>query len=388
MRHLIPAFVVGAGLAFGASAADKVKIGFMSTLSGPAAAIGGDVRDAFQLLIKLNGGKLGGLPAEVIVVDDQLNADVGKQGVERLLKRERVDLMTGMVFSAVLLPVIPAILESQTFYISPNTGPKDYAGEKCNPYFFAAAWQNEDVANAMGRFVTERGIKNVTLVAPNYPGGRETLDGFKRTFKGKYEEIYTKLNQLDYGAELAQIRASKPEAMFVFLPGGMGINFVKQYVASGLSKDVQLFVPGFNADEDTLKALGDSMLGVFNTSQWAHDLDNPANKKFVEAFRKEYNRLPTMYASQGYDTAQLMDAAIRDVKGKIEDKRALRRALEAARFQSVRGSFKFNKNHYPIHDIYMRVVSKDADGRVTNRTIGKAVADFADPFASTCKMPP
>ena len=300
MRHLIPAFVIGAGLAFGASAADKVKIGFMSTLSGPAAAIGGDVRDAFQLLIKLNGGKLGGLPAEVIVVDDQLNADVGKQGVERLLKRERVDLMTGMVFSAVLLPVIPAILEAQTFYISPNTGPKDYAGEKCNPYFFAAAWQNEDVANAMGRFVTERGIKNVTLVAPNYPGGRETLDGFKRTFKGKYEEIYTKLNQLDYGAELAQIRASKPEAMFVFLPGGMGINFVKQYVASGLSKDVQLFVPGFNADEDTLKALGDSMLGVFNTSQWAHDLDNPANKKFVEAFRKEYNRLPTMYASQGW----------------------------------------------------------------------------------------
>ncbi len=391
LKSWVTAVAAACTLAIGAApagAADRVKIGFVSTLSGPAAAIGIDVRDGFNLAAKLNGGKLGGLPAEVTVLDDAVNPDTGRQAVERLLKRDRVDIMTGIVFSAVLLPVLPAILESQTFYLSPNTGPQDYAGEKCNPYFFAVAWQNEDLAAAMGKFVTDKGFKNVTLIAPNYPGGRETLNGFKRTYKGKFEEIYTKLGQLDYAAELATMRAAKPDALFVFLPGGMGINFVKQFVASGLSKDTQMFVPGFNADEDILKPLGETMLGTFNTSHWAHDLDNAANRKFVEAFRKEYNRTPTMYASQGYDTAMLLDAAIRDVKGKIEDKKALRRALEAARFQSTRGSFRFNKNHYPIHDIYMRVVSKDAKGVVTNKTLGKAVSDFADPFAVNCKMPP
>jgi branched-chain amino acid transport system substrate-binding protein len=390
MRTTLRAAAAGTVLALAAMsapAADRIKVGFVSTLSGPAAAIGIDVRDGFNLVAKLNGGRLGGLPAEVIVVDDAVNPDTGRQAVERLLRRERVDIMTGIVFSAVLLPVLPSILETKTFYLSPNTGPQDYAGEKCNPYFFAVAWQNEDLSAAMGRFVSDKGFKNVVLMAPNYPGGRETLNGFKRTYKGKFEEVYTKLGQLDYAAELATIRASKPDAMFVFLPGGMGINFVKQFVASGMSKDTQLFVPGFNADEDILKPLGETMLGTFNTSHWGHDLDNAANKKFVEAFRKEYNRTPTMYASQGYDTALLLDAAIRDVKGKIEDKKAFGRALAAARFQSTRGSFKFNKNHYPIHDIYMRVVSKDATGVVTNRTLGKAVADHADPFAASCKMP-
>ena len=386
MKRMIFGLIIAAAVAAPVLAADHIKVGFVTTLSGPAAAIGTDVRDGFNLLVKLNDGKLGNLPAEVIVVDDAVNPDIGRQAVERLLKRDHVDIMTGIVFSAVLLPVLPTILQSETFYLSPNTGPQDYAGEKCNPYFFAVAWQNEDLSAAMGKFVTERGFKNVYMIAPNYPGGRETLAGFKRTFKGNVEEIYTKLGQLDYAAEIAQMRAAKPDALFVFLPGGMGINFVKQFVASGMSRDTQLFVPGFNADEDTIKPLGEALLGTFNTSHWAHDLDNPANKKFVDAFKKEYGRLPTMYAAQGYDTAQLMDAAIRDVRGKIEDKRAFRRALEAARFNSVRGNFKFNKNHYPIHDIYMRVVSRNAEGHITNKTIGKIVANQADPFATQCKM--
>ncbi|MSQ69908.1 MAG: ABC transporter substrate-binding protein [Betaproteobacteria bacterium] len=387
MKKAIAALIAGCSLALPVTAADRVKVGFISTLSGPAGAIGADVRDGFNLLIKMNAGKLGGLPAEVSVTDDGVNPETGKQAVERMLKRDRVDFMTGIVFSAVLLPVLPAILESKTFYLSPNTGPEDYAGAKCNPYFFAVAWQNEDLAAAMGTFVNEKGFKNLQLIAPNYPGGRETLNGFKRTFKGKYTETYTKLGQLDYAAELAEMRAGKPDALFMFLPGGMGINFIKQFVAGGLSKDVQLFVPGYSADEDSIKPLGETLLGTFNTSQWAHDLDNAANRKFVEAFQKEHKRLPTMYAAQGYDTAQSLDAAIRDVKGKIEDKAALRKALEAARFASVRGNFKFNKNHYPIHDIYMRVVGKDAQGRITNRTIGTVVKNFADPFVTSCKMP-
>lgn len=387
MKKAIATFVAGLCLAAPALSADKVKVGFVSTLSGPAGALGSDVRDGFNLVVKMNGGKLGGLPAQVLVADDAVNPDTGKQAVERLLKRDKVGIMTGIVFSAVLLPVLPSILESETFYLSPNTGPEDYAGGKCNPYFFAVAWQNEDIPAAMGKFVGDRGFKNVYMIAPNYPGGRETLNGFKRLYKGKYEEVYTRLGQLDYAAELAAMRAAKPDALFMFLPGGMGINFIKQFVAGGFSKDTQLFLPGFSADEDTIKPLGETLLGAFNSSHWAHDLDNPANRKFVEAFRREHNRLPTMYAAQGYDTAQLMDAAIRDVKGRIEDKKALRKALEAARFSSVRGNFKFNTNHYPIHDIYLRVVVKDGQGRVTNKAMGRILSDHADPFVGQCKMP-
>jgi len=370
------------------SAADRLKIGFVSTLSGPAAATGIDTRDGFNLAIKLNGGRLGDLPADVLIADDAVNPDMARTAVERMLRRDRVDFMTGMVFSAVLLPVMPSILESGTFYLSSNTGPRDYAAEKCSPYFFSVAWQNEDIPAAMGKFVSERGFGKIALIAPNYAGGRETLDGFKRTFTGKHEEIYTKLGQLDYAAELAQLRASKPEALFVFLPGGMGINFVKQFVASGLNKDMQLFVPNGMADEDMIRPLGELLLGTFNASHWAHDLDNDANRRFVSAFQAEYKRLPSLYAAQGYDTALLIDSAVRSVKGKIEDKTAMRRALEAATFSSVRGAFRFNNNHYPIHDIFMRVVSRDSQGRITNRTQGKVVSNYQDPYASQCKMPP
>jgi branched-chain amino acid transport system substrate-binding protein len=380
------ALVLAASLG-SALANDKVKVGFVSTLSGPVAVVGNDVRDGFNLVIKMNGGKLGDLPAEVQIADDAVNADKAKLAVERMVKRDRVDFVTGIVFSAVLLPVVPAILESKTFYLSPNTGPRDYAGAGCNPYFFAVAWQNEDMPIAMGRFVTEKGYKKVALIAPNYPGGRETLDGFKRTYKGTFEEYYTKLGQLDYAAEISLLRASKPDALFTFLPGGMGINFVKQFVASGLSKDIPMFVPNGNADEDTIKPLGEAMLGVYNASHWAHDLDNPANKRFVAAFQQEYKRLPTTFAAQGYDTALLIDSAVRAVKGRLEDKVALRAALAAAKFESVRGPMRFNVNQYPIHDIYMRVVAKDAEGRITNRTIAKVTEGFSDPYAEQCKMP-
>ena len=369
-------------------AADKVKVGILTTLSGPGAALGVDIRDAMQLYLKKNGGKLGGLPADVQVADDQLNAGVGTQAIDKFILRDRADFITGMVFSAVLLPVLPKILDADTFYLSPNTGPKDYAGEKCNPRFFAVAWQNEDLSAAMGTFLNQKGIKSVYGIAPNYPGGLETLEGFKRTYKGKYQDMYTKLGQLDYGVELSNLRAAKPEAIFMFLPGGMGINFIKQFVAGGMSSEIQLYVPGFSADEDSIKPLQDVLLGTFNASQWAHDLPNDANRAFVSAFTEEYKRLPTMYAAQAWDTIALIDAAVRDVKGKVEDKKAVRRALEAARFQSVRGSFKFNTNHYPIHDIYMRVVTKDAQGRITNRSVGTIVQKQSDPYAVQCKMAP
>lgn len=388
MQRTITMTAVLAALSLGgAHAADRITVGFLSTLSGPSAALGIDIRDAFNLVVKRNGGKLGGLPVEVIVADDQMNPDVGKQHVEKLLKRDRVDFVTGIVFTNVMLAVAQSVFDSQTFLVSANSGPTAFAGEGCSPWFFSSAWQNDGVHEAAGRFVQDRGYKNVVLVAPNYPAGKDALVGFKRLYKGNViEEMYTKLGQLDYAVELAQIRAARPDALYIFLPGGMGVNFIKQFHAAGLNRQMALVGPGFSADEDIIKAVGEPMAGMFNSSQWAYDLDNAANRQFVAAFQKEYGRLPTLYASQGYDAAQLIDAAVRDVKGRIEDKDALRKALRAAKFDSVRGEFKFNVNGYPIQSYYLRQVVKDASGRLTNKLNGTILRAHADAYASACKL--
>ena len=370
-----------------AHAADSIKVGFLSTLSGPGGALGIDIRDGFQLALKHAGGKLGELETEVIVVDDQQKADVGRQATDRLIKRDHVDVMTGMVFSNVLLPLMPSILASDTVYLSTNTGPADYAGKDCNQNFFVVSWQNEDIPAAMGKYVTEQKHNSVFLIAPNYPGGRESIGGFKRLYEGKIaDEVYVKLGQLDFSAELAQARASGADSVFFFLPGGMGISFIKQLESSGLSKNMKIYMPGFSGDQDTIKAVGEPMLGTFNSSQWSPDLQNPQNQKFVADFEKEYGRIPTLYASQGYDAAMLLDAAVRDVKGNIEDKDAFRQALRAANFKSVRGDFKFNTNQYPIQDYYLREVVKDDQGRITNKVVSTILEDYQDPFAAECKM--
>ncbi|MBA3996809.1 MAG: ABC transporter substrate-binding protein [Candidatus Accumulibacter sp.] len=376
-----------------AHAADRVKVGFLSTLSGPGAGLGIDIRDGFNLAVKHLNGKFGGLPAEVIVADDQQKPEIAQQATEKFLKKDKVDFMTGIVFSNLMLAVGQPVFDSKTFFVSANAGPSQYAGEQCNPYFFNVAWQNDNLHEAVGKYVQDKGFKKVVLVAPNYPGGKDAMAGFKRYYAPKDggpgkggEEIYTKLGQLDYAAELAQIRALKPDAVFFFLPGGMGINFVKQFVAAGLSRDTQLFAPGFSADEDVIKAVGAPMLGMFNSSHWAHDMDNAENKRFVADFQKEYGRLPSLYASQGYDVALLIDAAVRDTKGKLDDKDAVRKALEAKRFKSVRGDFRFNVNHYPVQNYYLRVIGRDAQGRVTNKTMGTVFTNHADAYVAQCKM--
>ena len=374
-------------LAGSAHAAEQIKVGLVSTLSGPGAGLGVDIRDGFNLAMKHLNGKLGGLPAEILIADDQQSPDVAKQTADKFLKKDKVDFMTGIVFSNIMLAVGPAVFDNKTFYISANAGPSQYAGEQCNPFFFNVAWQNDNLHEAVGKVVQEKGFKNVVIVTPNYPGGKDAVAGFKRYYKGKVaDEVYTKLGQLDYAAELAQIRATKPDALFFFLPGGMGINFVKQFVAAGLSANSQLFAPGFSADEDTIRAVGAPLLGMFNTSQWAHDLDNAENKRFVADFQQNFGRLPSLYAAQGYDAALLIDAAVRDVKGQLGDKEALRRALEAKRFKSVRGDFKFNTNHYPIQNYYLRVIGRDAQDRVTNKLMGTVFTNHADAYAVQCKM--
>ncbi|HWK62955.1 MAG TPA: ABC transporter substrate-binding protein [Eoetvoesiella sp.] len=380
----LSALALSTSAAYGA---DSIKVGFLSTLSGPGGVVGIEIRDGFELAMKHLNGKLGDLPATVIVEDDKQKADVGRQAVDRMLKRDHVDVMTGMVFSNVLLPVMPSILASDTIYISTNTGPKEYAGDKCNKNFFVVSWQNEDTAAAMGKYVSEQKHKGVFLIAPNYPGGRETIEGFKHLYKGKIaDEVYVKLQQLDFSAEIAQARASKADAVFFFLPGGMGISFIKQMADSGLTKTMTMYTPGFSADQDTIKAVGEPMIGMYNTAQWSPDMDNPVNKRFMEDFQKTYHRIPTMYAVQGYDSAMLLDGAVRKIHGKIEDKNAFRQALRSAPFKAVQGNFKFNNNQFPIQNYYLRQVVKNDKGEITNKTVETIFTDYHDRYAPECKM--
>ncbi|MEO7393129.1 MAG: ABC transporter substrate-binding protein [Ramlibacter sp.] len=377
-----------AAAAAASMAAEKVKVGFVSTLSGPSSALGVDIRDAFLLFVKLNGGKLGGLPAEVLVSDDQFKPDVARQLFERNVKRDKVDFMTGVVFSNIMLAALPEAIDNNVIYVSPNAAPSPMAGKDCNPWFFAVSWPNDAYHEAAGAFANQRELKSVYLVAPNYQAGKDSLAGFKRTFKGQVlGENYTKLGQLDYAAELAEIRAAKAQVLYIFLPGGMGINFIKQFVAAGLGKETMLLLPGFSADQDVIGPVGPSMAGLFNTAHWSPDFTNAANQKFVAEFRKEYKRTPTLYASQGYDDAQLIDATVRAVKGNLENKEALRRAMRTAKFDSVRGPFKFNTNQFPIQNYYVRTIGSDGQGGLINKSFNEPILrDHGDAYVQQCKM--
>ncbi|MBX6965911.1 ABC transporter substrate-binding protein [Alcaligenes faecalis] len=370
-----------------ASSQEVFKVGLLTTLSGPGAAIGAEIRDGFELGLNHSGGKLGGVDVALTVLDDQQKPMEGRQAVDRLVKRDKVDVITGMAFSNVLLPVMPTILGSDTIYISANTGPADYAGERCNPNFFSVSWQNEDIPAAMGKYVTDQAHKKVYLIAPNYPGGRESIEGFKRLFKGEIaDEVYVKVGQMDYAAELAQMRASGADAVFFFLPGGMGVSFIKQLINSGLSSQLAVYTPGFSADQDTIAAIGESMKGMVNAAQWSPDLDNPVNKRFVADFEKTYGRLPSMYASQGYDAALLLDGALKADPKAATDREALRKALRSAPFESVRGAFAFNNNQYPVQTYYMREVAPNEKGQMSNKIVSTVFEQFHDHFAPQCKM--
>jgi branched-chain amino acid transport system substrate-binding protein len=369
------------------SAAEQVKIGFISTLSGPLSSLGTEIRDGFDLAAKASGHRVGGLPVEIVSGDDQASPDVGKQIADKLLKRDKVDVLTGIVYSNVLLAVAPSAFAAKTFYISAASGPASLAGRQCTPYFFAVGWQNDGQSEAMGQYLTDKSVKTTYTLAPNYAGGKENINGFRRTYRGEIvSESYVKLGELDYSSEIAQIRAIKPEALFFFLPGGMGVNFIKQYIAAGLDKEVPFYAPGYSADEDTIGAVGEPVIGLKSTSHYAWDLDNPANRTFVAAFRDAYHRTPTMYAAQGYDVYNLIDSAVAAVNGKIENKSAFHEALKAARFNSVRGYFAFNSNQYPVQDFYLRVAVRDDAGALTSKTLSKVFDKHADAYAKDCEL--
>lgn len=368
-------------------AADQVKIGYIATMSGPGASLGTDILDGFKLGVKNRGDKLGGLPVELVVGDDQLKPDIGVQVASRMIEKDKVDIVTGIVFSNVMMAVAKPITDAGIFLISANAGPSPLAGKGCLPNFFAVSWQNDQTHEAMGKYLQDKGVKSLYLMAPNYQAGKDALVGVKRFYKGQIVgEVYTEINQPDYAAELTQLRAAKPEALFVFYPGGMGINFVKQYAQSGLKEVVPLYTTAFTLDQSVLQAMGDAALGLLNSSFWSPDLANPVNEKFIKDFAAAYNRLPSLFAAQGYDAALLIDSAIRAVGGDLNNKDKLREAFKKADFQSVRGNFKFNNNHFPIQDFYIREVFKNDSGVLTNRIVGVAFKDHPDAYYSECEM--
>jgi branched-chain amino acid transport system substrate-binding protein len=332
------------------------------------------------------GGKLGGLKAEVIPVDDQFNPDAAKQGADRLIKREKVDILSGFVYSNLLLAVAPSAFASKTIIVSANAGPAQLAGAGCSPYFFSASYQNDATHEAGGKLATDKGYKKVGFIAPNYPAGKDAAAGFKRYFKGELAfELYPKLGQLDFASEIAQMRAAGVDAFYFFLPGGMGTNFIKQYAAAGMDPKIVRIMPAYEADQQML-ASGDQIAGVANTGQWSSDMNNDANRSFVGTFLKEYGRQPSMYASQAYDAAFLIDSAVKAIGGKVEDRDALIAALKAANFKATRGGFKFANNHFPIQNQYARVVTKGGDGKYVNKMTGSLLIDHVDAYAGECKM--
>lgn len=382
-------FVVAAAAALFAAhaqAQQPVKIGFVAELSGPVGALGQDMYDAFMLVVDRNGGKLGGVPVQVLREDSQLKPEVANQIVDKLIEKDRVPIIAGLTFSNVMMAVYKKIVDNEVFLIGSNASPSQLAGAQCSPFYFQAAAQNDQRAEAMGRYAAEKGYKKIYAMAPNYQAGKDFIAGFKREYKlPLLEEIYTPLNQLDFQAELAQLAAAKPDAVYVFYPGGLGVQFVRQWRQSGLADKIPLLSTS-TVDGINLPALQEAAVGVAHASPWGPDFPNAENKRFVAEFEKKYGREPSEYAATAYDSALLLDAALAKVNGNVSDKKAFMAALKSAEFPSVRGKFKFNHNQLGIQDFYVFDVVKGDKGRFTHKTVAKAMADAQDAYHAQCPM--
>lgn len=367
-----------------AAAQEKIKIGVIVSLSGPPAVLGQQARDGLNLAIKDLGGKMAGRDVDVIVADDELKPDAALTKVKGMLERDKVDFVVGPIFSNVLIAIHNPIVESKTFLISPNAGPSTYAGKACNPYFFVTSYQNDQIHEILGQVAQQRGYKRVYIIVPNYQAGKDAAAGFKQDFKGDIvEESYIPLGTLDYQSELAKMASLKPDAVFAFMPGGMGVNLVKQYKQAGLSDKIP-FLSAFTVDEATLPAQQDAAVGMYGGGNWAPNLDNPQNKKFVAEYEAAYGKVPASYAFQAYDAAMLINSAVTAVKGDLSDKDAVRAALKKADFASLRGPFKFNMNGYPIQDFYLTKVAKRPDGKYETEIAEKVFSNYADHYAKDC----
>jgi branched-chain amino acid transport system substrate-binding protein len=370
-----------------AAAQDGAKIGFLTTLSGGAAVIGNEMRDAFELGLDHLGRKVGGLPVTVVYEDDQLRPEVGKQKTEKMIEADKVNFLTGYAWSNVLLASLKSAVDAQTFIISANAGPSQIAGELCSPWFFSTSWQGDQVPQAMGEYMNQKGVKTAFLIAPNYAAGKDVISGLKANFKGQViGEEYTKWpDQLDFSAELSKARSTNPDAIFAFYPGGAGVQFLTQYSQFGLRGKIPLYT-AFVVDELTMPRLKDLAVGVPGADHWVNDLPNDANKKFVSDFKKKYGRSPSAFAARSYDAAFLIDSAVKAVDGDLTKKDAMRDAMRKANFASVRGPYRYGNNHFPVQNFYLQEAVKDADGTIALKTVALAMKDFQDRYHGRCSM--
>ena len=365
----------------------SVKIGFVSTFSGPTAVIGNDMRNSFELALDHIGRKMGGLPVEVIYENDEQRPDVGRQKTEKLIQSDRVNFVVGYIWSNVLLASLKPVIDSQTFLISSNAGPSQIAGELCSPFFFSTSWQNDQTPQAMGEYMNQKGVKSVYLIGPNYAAGKDMLTGVRQTFKGKVvgEDLTQWPGQLDFSTELSKVRAAKPDAVFVFYPGAAGVQFLNQYAQSGLRGQIPLYT-AFTIDSLSLPLQKDLALGVPGAQHWVNDLPNDANKKFVADFRAKHKAYPSFYGAQSYDAALLVNSAVTAVKGNLANKDGMRTAMRKANYASVRGPYRYGNNHFPIQNFYLQDVVKDPQGNLTLRTVTTIVKDSQDQFHARCPM--
>jgi branched-chain amino acid transport system substrate-binding protein len=370
-----------------AASQTSVKIGFVDTFSGPTAVIGNDMRNSFELALDHLGRKMAGLPVEVIYEDDQQKPEVGKQKTEKVIQSDKVDFITGYIWSNVLLASLKPAVDSRTFLISANAGPSQIAGELCSPWFFSTSWQNDQTPQAMGEYLNQKDVKTLFLVGPNYAAGKDMLAGVKLPYKGKViGEEYTKWpDQLDFSAELSKVRAAKPDAVFVFYPGAAGVQFLTQYGQAGLKGQIPLYT-AFTIDALSLPLQKELALGVPGAQQWVNDLPNPANKKFVADFRAKYGHYPSFYGAQAYDAANLINSAVVAAKGDLSKKDAMRDEMRKANYASVRGPYKYGNNQFPIQNFYLQETVKDADGNFTLRTVATILKDDQDQFHDKCPM--
>jgi branched-chain amino acid transport system substrate-binding protein len=377
--------VAAAVFAASKAAAGSITVGVMLSLSGPSAVLGQHARDGFQLAVKQLDGKLGGLDANIIIIDDELKPDLAVAKARALIDNDKIDIFVGVIFSNVMMAVYGPLVDARVIVVSPNAGPSPIAGPQCSPYFFSTSWQNDQNAEVMGQYADTLGYRRVVTIAPDYQAGWDMVAGFRRYFRGQVPtELLTKLGQLDFSAELKQIADSKPDAVFAFMPGGMGVELVRQYRAAGLGDSVP-FLSAFTIDETTLPATRDAALGLFSGAQWTPDLDNPANNTFVAAFEAEYGYVPSLFAAQAYDAGHLIDSAVSATGGDLRDKGRLIEAFEKADFKSTRGAFRFNTNHMPIQDFYLTEAVL-RDGEYITSAVKKVFEKHSDAYADKCPM--
>jgi branched-chain amino acid transport system substrate-binding protein len=372
-------------VAHAAAAQDKIRIGLIYTLSGAPSTLGQQSKNGFELALKSLGGKMGGKDVELFVVDDELKPDVAIQKVRGMLERDRVDFVVGPIFSNILVAIHKPVIDAGKILISTNAGTSNFAGAGCNANFFVTSYQNDQIFEAVGEASNRLGYKRVYILVPNYPAGKDAIAGFKRTYKGEIiEESLLPLNTTDFGPEVSKIAASKADALFTFMPGGLGINLLNTFIQAGLKGKLPI-VSTFTADEATLPVLKDNAVGVYGVLTWAPNMDNAANKKFVSEYEAAYNAVPASYAMQAYDAAMLINSAVAAVNGNLADQDAVRAALKKAAFTSVRGPFKFNVNGYPIEDFYLTKVAKRPDGKYETQVVEKIFSNHADGYAKDCK---